>query len=244
MSQASRRYGSPAEGPPSVLVFDVNETLLDIEALEPQFEDIFGDATLLRTWFDQLVMYSMTLTLSGFYVDFFHLGQAVLNMLSQIHRVDPSADQQHELILAMRTMPAHPDAAPGLQSLLAAGYRLVTLTNSPHQAGSPSPLDNAGLSQYFEQQVSVDSSGVYKPSTHLYRRVAANLGVPVSDCMMVAAHAWDIIGAQGAGMRGALITRPGNAALPAYENPQPTVVAADITRLAVTMRSIEWAVDP
>ena len=50
--------------------------------------------------------------------------------------------------------------------------------------------------------------------------------------MMVAAHVWDLIGAQAAGYSGALITRPGNAPLPAPDLPQPTVVAADLMELA------------
>ena len=63
---------------PSVLVFDVNETLIDIESMAPVFERIFGDPQAMREWFGQLVMYSMTATLSGHYVDFFTLGQGVL----------------------------------------------------------------------------------------------------------------------------------------------------------------------
>lgn len=49
---------------------------------------------------------------------------------------------------------------------------------------------------------------------------------------MVFAHAWDTIGAQRAGMQGALITRAGNAALHAQGVPQPTVVARDLDELA------------
>jgi 2-haloacid dehalogenase len=58
--------------------------------------------------------------------------------------------------------------------------------------------------------------------------------------MMVAAHAWDTIGAQSAGMRGALITRPGNAPLISDGVPEPTLIAADITELAARMRTSEW----
>ena len=63
---------------PSVLVFDVNETLIDIESMASLFERIFDDPRAMREWFNQLVMYSMTATLSGHYVDFFSLGQGVL----------------------------------------------------------------------------------------------------------------------------------------------------------------------
>ena len=73
---------------PSVLVFDVNETLIDIDSMAPVFERIFGDPAAMREWFDQLVMYSMTATLSGNYVDFFTLGQGMLRMLATIHGVE------------------------------------------------------------------------------------------------------------------------------------------------------------
>jgi 2-haloacid dehalogenase len=234
------RRGSVA-GTPAVLVFDVNETLLDIASLGPHFERIFGDPASLRTWFGTLVTYSMTLTLSGYYVDFFTLGRAALKMLADTSGVDLTDDDRAGLTEQMRTMPAHPDVAAGLQRLLAAGYRLATLTNSPHRTNTPSPLDNAGLSKYFEKQFTVDTAGVYKPSTELYRRAAVDLEVPVSACMMVAAHAWDVIGALGAGMQGALITRPGNAALVADGVPQPTLIAADLIEFATRMESFGHA---
>lgn len=217
---------------PAVLVFDVNETLIDIESLAPHFERIFGDRVVLREWFNQLVMYSMTATLSGRYVDFFTLGQAVLRMIGGSRGVPISDGDLEDLAGGMRTMPAHPDVADGLAELRAHGYRLVTLTNSPPKPGVPTPLENAGLAQFFEKQFSVDSWRVFKPSPELYTGVADELGVAPSECMMVAAHVWDTIGAQSAGLRGALITREGNAVLPADELPQPDLVVADVLELA------------
>ena len=217
---------------PAVLVFDVNETLIDIGSLEPHFERMFGDRRVLREWFGQLVMYSMTVTLSGIYVDFFSLGQAVLRMTADVHRVEVTDDDLRALSNGMRTMPAHPDVADGLRALSDQGYRLVTLTNSPPSPNAPTPLEHAGLGGYFERQFSVDTSRVFKPSSRLYTGVATELGVAPSDCMMVAAHVWDTIGAQAAGFSGALITRPGNAPLPAPELPQPALVVADLLELA------------
>ncbi len=217
---------------PSVLVFDVNETLIDIGSLEPHFEWMFGDRRVLREWFGQLVMYSMTVTLSGIYVDFFSLGQAVLRMTADVHGVEVTEDDLHALSTGMRTMPAHPDVGDGLRMLSDQGYRLVTLTNSPPNPNGPTPLEHAGLGGYFERQFSVDTSRVFKPSSRLYTGVAAELGVAPSDCMMVAAHVWDTIGAQAAGLSGALITRPGNAPLPTPELPQPALVVTDLLELA------------
>ena len=222
--------------PPSVLVFDVNETLIDIESLAPHFERILSDRSALREWFNALVMYSMTATLSDRYVDFFTLGQAVLRMLGDSRGVPITEGDLEELADGMRTMPAHPDVADGLAQLREQGYRLVTLTNSPPKPGAATPLENAGLAEFFERQFSVDTWRVFKPSRQLYPGVAAELAVAPSDCMMVAAHVWDTIGAQSTGFGAALITRPGNAPLPSEALPQPDVVAADLVELAQRLR--------
>ncbi|MDT5196848.1 MAG: NADPH:quinone reductase [Mycobacterium sp.] len=216
---------------PAVLVFDVNETLLDITALEPVFATVFGDPRIAREWFGQLVTYSMTLTLSDVYTDFFTLGEAVLRMLGDIHGVEITDDDLHAVRDGFSTMPAHVDVAIGLGQLRDKGYRLVTLTNSPPSPGGETPLQRAGLGHFFEQEFSVDAARVYKPAPQLYRDVAERLGVQPSDCMMVAAHTWDTIGAQAAGFSGALIRRQGNAPLPAPGTPQPTVVASDLVDL-------------
>jgi 2-haloacid dehalogenase len=72
---------------PSICVFDVNETLLDIESIGSLFQRLFGDKQVLREWFGQLILYSDAITLSGPYTTFFTLGQGVLKMLGSIHNV-------------------------------------------------------------------------------------------------------------------------------------------------------------
>ncbi len=160
---------------PSVLVFDVNETLIDINAMTPLFERIFGDPRTMREWFGQLVMYSMTTTLSGNYVDFITLGQGALQMLANIRRVDITDDDVHGLKRAMLTMPAYPDVKDGLEALRDNGFRLVTLTNSPPNPDGPTPLQHAGLADFFERQFSVDARRAFKPAPTVYRYVCDEL---------------------------------------------------------------------
>ena len=217
---------------PSVLVFDVNETLIDIESLAPLFAEWFGDERVLREWFGQLVMYSMAATLAEHYVDFFALGQGVLRMLADIYRVDITDDDVGRLRAQMSTMPAHPDVIEALTALRDNGFRLITLTNSPHRSGVRTPLENAGLAELFEQQFSVESCRAFKPSPSVYRYVSEQLGVAPAECMMVAAHVWDTLGAQNVGFGAALITRPGNPPLPVDGLPQPDLVVSDLRQLA------------
>jgi 2-haloacid dehalogenase len=233
----------PANGPelikaeesvmkPSILVFDVNETLIDIESIAPLFQRVFNDKSVLREWFGQLVLYSEAVTLSGLYTTFFSLGQGLLEMLGTVHGVSVKSSDIEELRTRMLTMPPHPDVEEGLKRLKEAGFRMVTCTNSPPNPHGNSPLEHAGLAHFFERQFSVDIVRAFKPAQQVYHMVAQELDVPPSSCCMVAAHVWDIIGAQGAGFSGALVARSGNAPLHVKGLPQPQVIAPDLPRAA------------
>ena len=222
---------------PSILVFDVNETLLDIEAMTPLFTQIFGDPRAVREWFGQLVVYSMTAAMSHRYVDFFKLGQAVMRMLADIHRVHITDDDLDRIREAMLTMPAHPDVADALTELRDNGLRLVALTNSPPNPDGQSPLEHAGLGGLFERQFSVDACRTFKPDPAVYRYACQELAVAPPECMMVAAHVWDLIGAQSVGFSAALVTRTGNAPLLADGLPQPNLVAGDLHQLVQQLRT-------
>jgi 2-haloacid dehalogenase len=219
---------------PSICVFDVNETLLDIEFLAPLFQRVFGDSRMVREWFGQLILYSNAITLSGPYKSFFTLGQGILEMLGTIHRVPVRPSDRDELKARMLRMRAHRDVPGGLEQLKKAGFRLVTLTNSPPDAEG-SPLQHAGIDGWFERAFSVDSVRRFKPAPQVYHMVAEELGVPAAAMCMVAAHVWDTIGAQSVGCCGALIARPGNAPLPVNGLPQPQVVAPDLPGAATQM---------
>lgn len=222
---------------PSIIVFDVNETLLDITHLEPVFGRVFGDRLVLREWFAQLVLYSQTMTLAGLYTPFGELGVGTLRMVADIHQVNVTEADIAELQERMSTMPAHADVVPALTRLREAGFRLMTLTNSAGSA-SPTPLQNAGLNHFFEHTFSIETAGKFKPAPETYRLVAEKLSVETSDLCLVACHLWDTIGAQAAGCRSAFLTRPHNAILPAPGVPYPDIVASDLTALADRLTGI------
>ena len=65
-----------------LIVFDVNETLLDLGTMEPTFQRIFGEKSAMRLWFADLILYSAALTVAGCYVPFTDIGSAVMKMLA------------------------------------------------------------------------------------------------------------------------------------------------------------------
>jgi 2-haloacid dehalogenase len=219
---------------PSICVFDVNETLLDIESIAPLFQRLFGDRKVVRDWFNQLILYSNAISLSGPYASFFTLGQGVLKMLGSIHNVSVQQADIEELRMHMLTMPAHSDVPAGLKQLKDAGFRLITLTNSPPDPQA-SPLKHAGIDGWFEKSFSVDRVRRFKPAPQAYHMVAEELDVPPPAICMVAAHVWDTIGAQSVGCSGALIARSGNAPLPVHGLPQPQAIAPDLPGLATQL---------
>lgn len=218
---------------PSIVVFDVNETLLDINTLTPLFIRLFGHAHILREWFAQLVLYSQTMTLSGRYMLFGELGIGALQMTADIHNVKLAEADSDGLKTRMGQRPAHPDAMLALTKLRTAGLRLVTLTNSA-SGDAPTPLEYAGLDTFFEQSFSIKTVGKFKPAPETYQMVAGALSVETSDLCLVACYLWDTIGAQAAGCRGAFLflTRPHNALLRAPNVPTPDFMAADLVTLA------------
>ncbi|AGY91185.1 hypothetical protein SPICUR_00800 [Spiribacter curvatus] len=217
-----------------ILVFDVNETLLDLTTLEPLFERCLGDRHAMRDWFAELILYSQTVTLAGHYMPLDELAVATLRMRAEVVGARPATADEQALGELIRSMPAHPDVVPALDRLRVGGFRLVTLTNSPPSA-SPTPLERAGIAEYFEAHYSVHPVGQFKPAPACYRQVASALGVPMRDLCLVACHGWDTIGAQAAGCQAAFVKRAGNAEIRLADLPRPDFVADDLGTLAETL---------
>jgi 2-haloacid dehalogenase len=214
---------------PRVIVCDVNETLLDIGALEPGFRTVFGDGRVLQEWFSTVLLYSEVATLAGPYADFASIGGAALDMVAGAHGVTMAPADRTRILRGMLTLPAHPDVRDGLQTMRGAGLRLVTLTNNP-PATVGQQLANAGLAPFFEASFSVDDVRRFKPAAEPYRSVATALGVPVDQLRMVAAHAWDVHGALRAGCAAAFVARPGKVLYPL--GPKPDIVGPDLRSVA------------
>ena len=213
-----------------VIVFDVNETLLDLDALCPTFDRIFNDPAAMRLWFADLILYSEALTLAGVYVPFTDIGGAVLRMLAATRDITISDTDAAELTDRFATMPPHAEVPAALRRLREHGFRLFTLTDNTLEI-SGRQLERAGVIDVFERRFSVDETvRRHKPAPEAYHSVAAALEADPGDICLIASHVWDTIGAVAAGWQAALILREGNA--PLDVGPQPNYTGQDLGVIA------------
>jgi 2-haloacid dehalogenase len=219
-----------------VCVFDVNETLLDLGALDPHFERVFGDAGVRRTWFLQLLQSALVSTVTGIYSDFGTVGAAALEMVAEREGVDLPEEDEQEILGGMRELPPHPEVAKSLERLREAGLRMATLTNSTREVAE-AQMENSGLRGYFEQILSADAVKRLKPAPEPYRMAAESLGVEMGQVRLIAAHSWDVAGALRAGCAAAFVARPGMVLDPLVE--RPDVVGVDLRELADRILEVE-----
>jgi 2-haloacid dehalogenase len=212
-----------------VLAFDVNETLLDLRALDDLFARTLSDPALRPAWFQQMLQLSFVGGLTGEYVDFTTAQHAALQMLAARTGKTLGDDEAEEIVAGMRRLPQHPDVGDGLRALREAGFRQVTLTNSPLDVVSEQ-LEFAGLIDLFDDVLSADEVKQLKPGPKPYHLAADRSGVEISAVRLVAAHAWDVSGALAAGAKAAFVARPGM--VPSPLGRQPDVVVDDLRQLA------------
>lgn len=214
---------------PRAIIFDLNETLLDLASLDPLFERAYGDAAARREWFSMLLRAAFTATLTERYRPFGELGREALASLADARSMTPSEEDIAQIIDAMGTLAAHPDVDPGLERLANAGYRLATLTNSSPDLAERQ-LEAAGIRRRFDEVLTVEPVRVFKPARAVYEHAARQLGTRPADLLMVAAHDWDLHGARAAGLEVAYVDRPGMGFQPRQE--RPSLSAGSLLELA------------
>ena len=215
--------------PDEFLAFDVNETLLDLTALDAPFTAAFGDAALRPVWFQTMLQLSFVGGLTSQYVDFTTAQYAALDMIAGRVGRTLTSEQRDAIVGGMRRLPPHPDVEDALQRLRDAGFRQVTLTNSPADVVHDQ-IEFAGLTWLFDELVSADEVRQLKPGPAPYHLVAGRAGVDIGRVRLIAAHAWDVSGALAAGAKAAFVRRGG--VVPSPLGTQPDIVGRDIADVA------------
>lgn len=194
---------------PSVIVFDVNETLSDMAPLGARFAEIGAPPALARVWFAALLRDGFALAATGTAAKFSVIGSELLgSMLRGIELTRSIDDAVAHVMGGFGSLDVHPDIADGVRALKGEGLRLVTLSNGSAQVAE-SLLTRAGLRSDFEALLTVDDAPGWKPVGAAYDYAADACRAAPSDMLLVAVHPWDIHGAAAAGLGTAWLNRTG-----------------------------------
>jgi 2-haloacid dehalogenase len=194
----------------SVVAFDVYGTLIDPIGIAADIDRAVGGhgPELAALWRAKQLEYSFRLTVMRTYQDFRWVTDRALRFAAASTGVELSDETARHLIDCYDRLPVFPDTPAALATLRADGHRLVVFSN-----GSPDMLTrvlaNSGLGEYLAEQVSVDEVRAFKPAPAAYQHAARSLGVTIGQVTLVSCNAFDVVGANAAGMRTVWVNRTG-----------------------------------
>ena len=193
---------APARRPRVVLV-DVFDTMLRVDALGSRFVDLGRPAEEYRLFFARTLRDGMAFTLSGAAPPFGDVARAALRTLAG-PGLSPEAVEH--VLGGLRELPPHPDVEPALRQRTRARVPVYAFTHGD-PAVAAAALDRAGLRTYLREVLSTQAVRAFKPAPRTYRWGCETVDSPPERTALLAAHSWDVHGAVRAGLVGALATR-------------------------------------
>ena len=144
-----------------------------------------------------------------------------------LHGIAASREEVGELMSAWQELKPFPDVLVGLQRLKDR-FKLVVLSNGEPEFLAHLTANRIGFA--FDDVISVNAFGAFKPHPSVYRGAARVLGLEVGECMMISSNSFDVVGARACGFKAAHVDRY---RLPYEDTPfRPQITVKDFHKLA------------
>jgi 2-haloacid dehalogenase len=178
------------------VVFDLF-TLFDPRTVTRIAEGVLGEraAAFTEAWRLRQFEYTWIRAAAGRYADFRAVTAEALAYAERAAAITLSSDARATLMRAYERLDPWPDTPTALASLRAAGLRLAPLANftRPMIEGL---LGHGGVRDAFDEILSVDRVGAYKPDPRAYAMGPEVLGLPRESIVFSAFGGWDAAGAR------------------------------------------------
>jgi len=189
-----------------VIFFDVIETLFSLEPLRAGFQQMSMPEGSDKVFFAQLLRDAFALSATGQFYSFPEIAAGSLEVLLKSAGRKTSQEQIQTLLKTFSQLPPHPDVKAGLEKARDGGAVVVLLTNGSKQ-NTEGLLKAGKLASLVDQVISIETLQVWKPKPQVYIKAAQKLGVAPQAACLIAAHAWDLQGAQQAGLKTVWVRR-------------------------------------
>jgi 2-haloacid dehalogenase len=198
-----------------VFVFDAYGTLLDVDAAareaaaEPGMEALKENwLSIAKGWRERQLRYSWLCSMMGRYDDFWELTTRALDSTLEEHALSSDEKIRKRLLSLYRELSAYGEVPKVLANLKAAGHKLAVLSNaSPHMLTTA--IEAAGISEWFDELLSVDVLKCYKPTPIIYQLVTERFNCKPSDVTFFSSNNWDVSGAGAFGFKTIWVNRAG-----------------------------------
>ena len=214
---------------PQILIFDVNETLLDMHPLKRSINKALDNELAFDIWFPTLLQYSLVETITSAYNDFSAVAAATFKMIAKKFDKDFSKSEISEILRPIEQLQPHKEVVQALNLLKENGFKLVALTNGKPEIAN-SQLKYARIDHLFNDIFSVEEVKKFKPHAETYHYILKEYKAEASQAMLIAAHGWDITGGARAGLQTAFIKREGKSLYPL--SPKPDIVGNNLSDVA------------
>lgn len=204
----------------ALIAFDIYGTVINTQGVLTHLENILHNKTLAAqfssTWRDKQLEYSFRRGLMQRYQNFAVCTEQALAYCDACYQTGLSAADKQALLTAYKTLPAFNDVINCLTMLKEDKHLCVAFSNGTTEAVS-ALLQQAGIANYFEQIISVDSLKTFKPNPQVYQYLAAQTNTPLSEIYLVSGNTFDVLGALAVGMKGIWLQRDNAAVFDAWE---------------------------
>lgn len=219
--------------PFEVLLFDVYGTLLDMNDIKKKVNRLLDSKRGFILWSEMLMHYSLVANATE-HQHFADIAKASMKMAARSLDISFTNDGFVEIMELLKHLPLQEGVQEGLSILKDKNYKFAALTNFPLSIVIER-MERTGLISYFENILSADEIGKYKPHKESYLKVLEKTRTVPGSVLMITSHGWDIAGAMHSGMEAAYIERGGEILFPL--SPPPRFIAKDITALARQLTS-------
>ncbi|RYZ26893.1 MAG: haloacid dehalogenase type II [Chitinophagaceae bacterium] len=218
---------------PKLLLFDVYETLLDMEMLEKKTNAILNSKRGYLYWFELFMQYCFVDNSLDEHHSFASIAKATLNMAGRNLGTHITDNQADEIVELLNHLPLNEGITEALSHLYDQDFRIAALTNASQQI-IQNRMENTGLISYFEEVLSAEQAKKYKPAKEVYLWAAEKLSLTPSEVLFVTSHSWDIAGAANAGMQTVFVNQGKETFYPLFKEPDFRV--KNVEQLALQMK--------
>jgi 2-haloacid dehalogenase len=204
-----RASASPRNEPLRAVAFDAF-TVFDRRPVDTAAEELFygKGSILMSVWSAKQFEYTWLRTITASYTDFWQVTQDALDFAADQVGISLTGDTRSTLMSRWLDLRAWPDALDALPTLKARGLRLALLAN-PTSAMLDAWVANSNLGGIFEDHLTTDLVGAFKPDARAYQMAITAFGMPKSQIAFSAFGGWDAAGARAFGYTTFWVNRSG-----------------------------------